>query len=105
MWTARTRSLSVVGADSVDEMMRILGGAPVALRCTTADCPACNAFGGAQRDSFEKTLSNFTIVDWDCDRPRMRAVAKEAGVTRIPAYIIMSSEESKLPVIRVPHTR
>lgn len=68
----------------------------LALRCVRTGCTACADFETDGRASFEERLasetsSHFNIRRWNCDSPEMRDLALTAGVTDIPAYILISS--------------
>lgn len=68
----------------------------LALRCVRTGCSACADFETDGRLSFEERMrsemqSRLTIRRWNCDGAEMRKLALAAGVTDIPAYILISS--------------
>ena len=68
----------------------------VALRCVRTGCTACADFETDGRIAFEERLktehaSHLNIRRWNCDDTEMRNLALAAGVTDIPAYLLISS--------------
>lgn len=68
----------------------------VALRCVRTGCTACADFETDGRLTFEERLksehsSHLNIRRWNCDNMEMRKLALDAGVTDIPAYLLISS--------------
>lgn len=66
----------------------------LALRCVRTRCIACTDFETDGRIAFEERLqseeaSHVTIRRWNCDSEEMRQLALAAGVTDIPAYILI----------------
>lgn len=67
----------------------------LALRCTRTGCTACADFETDGRLSFEERLktehpSHLNVRRWNCDDADMRTLALAAGVTDIPAYLLIS---------------
>lgn len=68
----------------------------VALRCVRTGCTTCADFETDGRLTFEERLrsehsSHLNIRRWNCDDTDMRNLALAAGVTDIPAYLLISS--------------
>lgn len=65
----------------------------LALRCSRTGCSACADFETDGRPAFEDRLRadepHLTIRKWNCDVPEMRELALAAGVTDIPAYVLV----------------
>ena len=66
----------------------------VALRCTRTGCVACADFEADGCVAFEDRLrtehARVQIRKWNCDLPDLRTLALDAGVTDLPAYILVS---------------
>lgn len=67
----------------------------LALRCSRTGCIACADFETDGRPAFEDRLyadeAHLVIRKWNCNLPEMRELAFAAGVTDIPAYILVRS--------------
>jgi len=68
----------------------------LALRCVRTGCTACADFETDGRPVFEERLksehsSRLNIRRWNCDDAEMKDLALAAGVTDIPAYVLISS--------------
>lgn len=66
----------------------------LALRCTKSGCISCADFATDGRIAFEERLRADTpdlaaIRSWNCDVPELRALALDAGVSDLPAYILV----------------
>lgn len=83
------RACAAVPPSSLSELPRPAGR--VALHCVRSDCPGC----AQDHSAFESTL-HATVVPWNCDDPRARQLALEAGVTRTPAYVVLEGSEHRV---------
>ena len=67
----------------------------LALRCSKTGCISCADFEVDGRSAFEERLRSeydrIEIRRWNCDVSELRDLAISAGVTDIPAYIIITS--------------
>ena len=74
----------------------------VAIKCFTTSCPNCRSFDLDLdgRRSFEQTLSATYVLPWNCDDPELGSMAVAVGVTDLPAYIVLSSDEVQPRVVR-----
>ena len=66
----------------------------LALRCTRTGCIACADFETDGRIAYEERLRGaetrgVTIRRWNCDVPELRDLARAAGVTDLPAYVLV----------------
>jgi hypothetical protein len=80
---------------SLEEVRPRKGGRPVALRCTMPGCSACAAFEAERRDDFEKRLGDCLILEWMCTQ-RRADLAMQAGVTDVPAYILLTHADTRV---------
>ena len=65
-----------------------VSGKAVALRVFSPGCPACETFE-SRRAEFEKGLEVDIVFDVCADEERRRRMALDAGVRRVPAYIVL----------------
>ena len=61
----------------------------IALRCVLRGCSACKSFDADERAAFEPTLGVRHVLPWGCDDEARRRIATEAGVTDLPAYVVV----------------
>ena len=71
----------------------------VALRCHLTGCMACADFDADGRAAFEDRLRNehdgrVTVRSWSCDDAHQRDLARAAGVSSLPAYVLVSADGS-----------
>ena len=52
-------------------------------------CSECASFAQDGRVGFEEALDVRTVHPWNCDDPTYRALVMDAGVTDLPAYVIV----------------
>ena len=68
----------------------------LALRCYQTGCTNCADFDVDGRTTFEERLrreygASTRIHPWNCAVPHLRDLAREAGVTELPAYVLVSA--------------
>jgi len=81
-----------VSPPSTLQGLRPSEGREVVLFCSAKGCSTCSRFQMEERDEYEeKHFRGVAVVDWDCSHDRRRILAEEAGVTRIPSYVRISS--------------
>ena len=66
----------------------------LALRCTKSGCISCADFATDGRIAFEERLRarhpDFVAIrPWNCDVTEMRDLALAAGVSQLPAYVLV----------------
>lgn len=86
---AWVRSLTTVPPESVADV------APphsVLLLCQRPGCVQCSSFESYGRAALEAEMGGrgVRVVDWDCSDARRRALALDAGVTAVPAYVLLT---------------
>lgn len=68
----------------------------IAIKCFKTTCPECRAFDADGRLAFEETLDATHILPWNCDDPHLRALALDAGVHDLPAYILLTPSDTRV---------
>ena len=96
---ARLRAYSIDPPPSLADLRP--ASSRLALRCVHPECDACAGFRGTQRTAFEATLGVAGVVVWDCGRPDHRRLAAEAGVDRLPSYVVLTPNAP--PTILTPN--
>jgi hypothetical protein len=81
MWPAERRVLLTLGVAPPS--------VPVALLCTLPDCRRCDRFKAGARADFERRFAGVEVCEFDCSDPVRRRVARAAGVSDLPAYVIL----------------
>ena len=89
MERARYRALAAVPPATLEELAPSRG--TVALRCRAPGCARCADFEVQGRDAFEASLGVDLVVPWDCGHARRRDLALAAGVTAVPAYVVLEA--------------
>ena len=59
----------------------------VAIYCYMPECTQCKRFQADGKAAFEKRLGAATVLRWNCSKEHLRAMAQDAGVDQLPAYI------------------
>lgn len=81
---------------SVDRRHRDWSTAPrgVAFLCTLPGCSACAAFDAEERAAYETTQLQgvHAVVEWDCSLPHCKRLALVAGISDLPAYIVIPTD-------------
>lgn len=79
---------------TLDNMRPQRQGDTLALKCFQTECIKCRTFDADGRISFEESLGVKRVLPWCCDDDERRRIAIDAGVSAIPAYIILSADGS-----------
>ena len=80
------RSMRAVVPKSLDELR--LPRKDVVLYVSVPGCEMCRAFQ-SRRAAYERSKGWKNVLDWSGTHYRRRALALEAGVTDLPAYIVV----------------
>ena len=86
METAFFRSVRAVAPKTLDELR--MPKDEVVLRCVLPGCTACADFQ-PRRAAFERQKGWRHVLHWDCSKARRRALAQDAGVDALPAYVVV----------------
>ena len=99
-WPAQRRAFDAVPPRTLTDLAA-LHSAPMALRCFTHGCIACSEFDVERRATYEeRRLKGHTIVPWNCADAENRALAMAAGVTELPAYLVLRQRDRRPIVLR-----
>lgn len=94
MDAALTRCLEAVPPTSLDEMKH--PSKTVALLCTLSGCASCEDFVADGQRAYEERMRgahpDLVIRPWNCDIHQLRSLARSAGVTDLPAYVVLSPD-------------
>ena len=63
----------------------------VALKCYRTRCPRCSSFESDGRIPFEESLDVRRVIPWCCDTEEKAELARKAGVSDLPSYIVLPS--------------
>ncbi len=101
MWPAATRAFEVVAPRSLDEIRPSKG--VVVLRCSMPGCTDCATFDTEGRVDFERTRlpsDTQSILEWNCGSFAHRELAANAGVDKLPAYLLVPAGRVPITVTR-----
>ena len=80
-------------------------GTTVALFVTSHNCPSCRRFkeDTSRKTSFERNMSIHTVIPWDVSKSqKMKQLVADAGVTKIPCYVLLRGDRHSLPTVVLP---
>ena len=92
MWRSLLRALESTPVSSLDDLRPFTGQRDRALRCHVPGCASCAKFDTERRLDFEESTFRGAadVVSFDCSSSQHRRLAVAAGVSNLPAYILLS---------------
>lgn len=73
----------------------------VVLRVVSGRCPACERHKRSTADAYERGLGADLVVEVNVDDARVHRLVHDAGVTKIPAYLLLPPSGAPA-VVRYP---
>lgn len=93
MWPSYRRAVMYAPPSSLRELQPSTPGTSTVLFCTLPGCPACKRFK-AEKPAFESkhfsAAERQSMIPWNCGEEDKKKVALEAGVSDIPAYVVLA---------------
>ena len=92
-WPAAYRSWQLTPPRTLEELRPSAGAAgDVVLRCVMPGCTACARFETEGRATFEEDRfrNAGVVLEWNCRSAPHRALAQQAGVNELPAYVVIA---------------
>lgn len=102
-WPSYRRAVLHAPPTSLKELRPAKPGSKTILFCTLPGCPACESFEHRKQEYEARTFpaaERRRILPWNCGEEDKKRVALKAGVSDLPAYVVIPHGTRKPTITR-----